>query len=92
MIISQPYFIPADEPDDEEEPVVTDSGEPPEVEDTGTEHEQNSDTGDSFEFAGNAKSPSPKDSAGCNSVLTSRGSLYVVFMAALVAGFRRKED
>ena len=92
LVISQPFFIPADEPDDEEEPVVTDSGEPPEAEDTGSEHEENTDTGDSFEFAENTGSPSPKDSTGCNSVLRSRGSLYVVFMAALMTlGLRRKD-
>ena len=89
LVISQPFFIPADESDDEE-PIATDTGEPPEVEDTGSEHEENTDTGDSFEFAENVRGPSPKDPAGCNSVLTSRGSLYVIFMAALVAGFRRK--
>jgi len=94
LVISQPFFIPADEPNDEEEPVVTDNdtGEPPMIEDTGAEHEEDSDTGGSFEFAENARGPSPKDPAGCNSVLNSRGSLYVIFMAALVAGFRRKED
>ena len=92
LIISQPHFIPAEE--GEEEPVVTDNdtGEPPEQEDSGFDHENDSDTGGSFEFAEDVRSPSPKDSAGCNSVLTSRGSLYVIFMAALVAGFRRKED
>jgi len=92
LVISQPFFIPADEPDDEEEPVVTDSGEPPEVEDTGSEHEEDTDTGDSFEFTENTGSPSPKDPAGCNSVLRSRGSLYVVFMAALMTLGLRRED
>ena len=92
LVISQPFFIPADEPDDEEEQVITDSGEPPEVEDTGLEHEENTDTGDSFEFAENTGSPSPKEPAGCNSVLRSRGSLYVVFMAALMTLGLRRED
>jgi len=92
LVISQPFFIPADEPDEEEEPVVTDSGEPPEVEDTGSEHEEDTDTGDSFEFTENTGSPSPKDPAGCNSVLRSRGSLYVVFMAALMTLGLRRED
>ncbi len=93
LIISQPHFIPADE-GEEEEPTVTDNdtGAPPEPEDTGAAHEEASDTGDSFEFTENARGPSPKDPAGCNSVLSSRGSLYVIFMAAQVAGFRRKED
>ena len=92
LIISQPYFIPA-EGGDEEEPVVTDNdtGDAPEQEDSGFDHEGNPDTGDSFEFAENARGPSPKDSPGCNSVSNSRGSLYVIFMAALVAGFRRKD-
>ena len=91
LVISQPFFIPADE-GDEEQPVTADTGDAPEQEDTGFEHEENSDTGGPFEFAENTRGPSPKSSAGCNSVLTSRGSLYVIFMAALVAGFRRKED
>jgi hypothetical protein len=92
LTISQPYFIPADE--SEEEPVVTDNdtGAPHEKEDSGFDYEDNSDTDEPFGFAENARGPDPKSSAGCNSVLTSRGSLYVIFMAALVAGFRRKED
>ena len=69
-----------------------DTGESHEQEDSGFDYEDNSDTDEPFEFAENARGPSPKTSAGCNSVLTSRGSLYVIFMAALVAGFRRKEE
>ncbi len=93
LTISQPFFIPADESDDEEESVVTDNdtGEAPEQEDSGLDHEEDADTGGSFEFAENDRGPGPKEPAGCNSVLSSRAAPYVIFMAALVAGFRRKD-
>jgi hypothetical protein len=96
LVISQPFFIPADDPEEEEEEeeeeVVTDSGEPPEAKDTASEHEEEADTGDSFEFSGGERGPSPKESGGCNNVLASRGSLYVIFMAALMTvGLRRKD-
>ena len=69
-----------------------DTGEPHEQEDSGFDYKDDSDTDEPFGFAENARGPDSKSSAGCTSVLTSRGSLYVIFMAALVAGFRRKED
>jgi len=88
LIISQPFFIPADE--SEEEPAVTedDSGHPPTYSDTGTEHE---DTSAPFEFTNKVSEPSTKSSAGCSCATTSRGSLYLIYMAALVSGFRRKD-
>jgi len=86
LIISQPYFIPADE--GEEEPPVTDrdTGPPQEHEDTGA-----SDTGIPFEFTDDESEPGTKSSRGCSCAVTNRGSLYVIFMAAMVAGFRRKD-
>jgi len=91
LVISQPFFIPADE--GEEEPVVTeeDTGDA-EYQDSGFEHEENTDTSAPFEFTDNTTEAGTKSSAGCSCATTSRGSLYVIFMAALVAGFRRKED
>jgi hypothetical protein len=91
LIISQPFFIPADE--EEEEAVVTedDTGDIPEHQDSGLNHGEDTDTSVPFEFADTPTDPGPKSSSGCMSTATNRGSLYVIFMAALVAGFRRKD-
>ena len=87
LVISQPFFIPAEE-EEEEEPAVTDSdtGDSQEHEDTG-----DGDTGTPFEFAGTESDPGTKSSAGCSCAVANRGSLYIVFMAALIAGFRRED-
>jgi|TARA_R110000824_G_scaffold39325_6_gene119038 hypothetical protein len=89
LVISQPFFIPADE--EEEDPVVTedDTGDATEDPDTGFEYGENQDTGPPFEFADGASDPDPKSAKGCMTV--SRGSVYVIFMAALMVGFRRKD-
>ena len=91
LTISPPLFIPADE---DTEPVVTenDTGDPPEERDTGFEDEGGTDTSPPFEFADDTSTPGTKSSAGCGCAATNRGSLYVIFMAALAVGFRRKQD
>ena len=87
LVISQPFFIPAEE-EEEEEPAVTesDTGNSQEHEDTGDD-----DTSTPFEFADDESEPGTKSSAGCSGSATNRGSLYVIFMAALLAGFRRED-
>jgi len=93
LIISQPFFMPADDSEDEPEANEEDTGAPTEQEDTGFGHEEEqSDTDAPFEFADNSTEARTKSSAGCSCATTSRSSLYVIFIAALLAGFRRKED
>jgi hypothetical protein len=86
LVISQPFFIPAEE--EEEEPAVTDNDTAPphDHEDTG-----NADTGAPFEFADNVTESGTKSSTGCSCATTTRTSLYVIFMATLFVGFRRKQ-
>jgi hypothetical protein len=83
LVISQPLFIPAEE-QEEEEPVVAES-------DTGSAPEaEASDTGEPFEFAEDATEAGTKSTTGCSCAATNRSSLYLIFMAALVVGFRRQ--
>ena len=90
LVISQPFYIPADNTEDEEEE-EPDSGTPQEPTDT-PEEEHPEDTAAQFEFTDNSSEPGTKSSAGCSCATTSRTSMYLIFMAALMAGFRRKES
>jgi len=90
LVISQPFFIPADEPDDEEESDVTesDTGSQPTHSDTGESQE---DTGDSFTFSDDTTESGTKSTKGCMTV--NRGGVWVAFMAALMLfGLRRREQ
>ena len=90
LVISQPFFIPAEEPDDEEEPDITenDTGTAPEYPDTGSNHQ---DTGDSFTFSDDTTGTGTEDEKGCMTV--NRGGAWVAFMAALMLfGLRRREQ
>lgn len=88
LVISQPLYIPADNTEDEEEEEL-DSGTPQEPADTG-EEQGSEDTAGEFEFADNSTEPGTKSPAGCSCATTTRSSMYLIFMAALMAGFRRK--
>ena len=91
LVISQPLYIPTEEEQEEEEIITEDDGSAVEEEpaDTAEDHE---DTASEFDFAHSQTEPGTKSSGGCSCTTVNRSSLYAIFMAALLAGFRRKEN
>ena len=89
MTISQPYYEPVA---DTEEPDLSgeDTGESNEHQDTGAEHDYDTDTGELFEFGDDAREPGTKSSSGCScSTSTSSGSGFLLGLLAIF--YRRRE-
>ena len=89
MTISQPYYEPvadAEDPDLGEE----DTGDLPENQDTGMEHDYDADTADPFEFADDTREPGTKSSNGCSCSTSS--STSGGFLLGLLALFYRRRE
>lgn len=89
LTISQPLFIPTAEEEEEEVVTERDTGTTPQHEDSGDE--ESSDTSAPADTEAAATNEGTKSSPGCSCAVVNRGSLYAIFMAALLVGFRRED-
>jgi len=86
IIISQPYYIPAS--DEEEEPTEEDTAAPSDQTDTAEEPQTQHDTGENSKPSEASREPGTKS---CSCSTAPNTSFYIAFLAALFAGFRRRD-